>query len=285
MAVAVGGVDPAHGWPGLVFPETGHRIGGAFPRIGTIPGILDHLDQRVRRVGQEIVALGRASFLDLPNFLPDPDHRIHEAIELLARLALRGLDHERAGYWERHRGRMEAVIDDPLGNVLHFDSGRGLERPHVENALVGDESMIAGVEHRVVVLEPVGDVIGAEDRDLRRLGQSFLSHQCDVGPGDRQDRRTAPGGGGDGAATLGMTQRDNRMIRQERGEVLRHADRTHAGTAAAMRDAESLVQVQVADIGAEIARTAEPDLGVHVGAIHVDLPAILVNDLTDLTNA
>ena len=48
VAVAEGGVDPAHGWPGLVFPETGHRIGGTLPRIGTIPGILDHLDQGVR---------------------------------------------------------------------------------------------------------------------------------------------------------------------------------------------------------------------------------------------
>ena len=38
----------------------------------------------------------------------------------------------------------------------------------------------------------------------------------------------------------------------------RDADRTHARTAAAVRDAERLVQVQVADVGADVARPREP---------------------------
>ena len=62
----------------------------------------------------------------------------------------------------------------------------------------------------------------------------------------------------------------------------RHADRSHAGSAAAVGDAESLVQVQVADVRADVARAAETDLGVHVGAVHVDLAAVLVDDPADL---
>ncbi len=72
---------------------------------------------------------------------------------------------------------------------------------------------------------------------------------------------------------------------EERREVRGDADRAHAGTAAAVRDAERLVQIEVADVGADVAGAAEADLRVHVGAVHVDLPAVLVDDLDDLLDA
>jgi hypothetical protein len=71
------------------------------------------------------------------------------------------------------------------------------------------------------------------------------------------------------------------MPGEERRKMRGDADGAHAWTAAAMRDAERLVEVQVADVGAEVARAAEADLGVHVRAVHVDLPAVLVNDVAD----
>ena len=77
----------------------------------------------------------------------------------------------------------------------------------------------------------------------------------------------------------------HRMARQELDQVLRHADRAHARAAAAVRDAEGLVQVQVADVGADVAGAAEADLGVEVGAVHVDLAAVGVDDLADLRMA
>ena len=68
---------------------------------------------------------------------------------------------------------------------------------------------------------------------------------------------------------------DDRMAGQERREVRRHADRPHARSAAAVRNRKRLVQVQVADVGADRRRTREPDLRVHVRAVHVDLTAVL----------
>ena len=53
------------------------------------------------------------------------------------------------------------------------------------------------------------------------------------------------------------------------------ADRAHAGTAAAMRNAEGLVQIHVADIGAELGRAHEADLRVEIGAVEIDLAAML----------
>ncbi len=74
------------------------------------------------------------------------------------------------------------------------------------------------------------------------------------------------------------------MAGQERREVLADADGAHAGTAAAVGDAEGLVEVEVADVGAELAGVDEADLGVEVRAVHVDLAAVGVDDLADLAD-
>ena len=52
-----------------------------------------------------------------------------------------------------------------------------------------------------------------------------------------------------------------------------------------MGDAEGLVQVEVADVGADEAGAGEADLGVHVGAVHVDLAAGVVDHLDDVLDA
>ena len=71
------------------------------------------------------------------------------------------------------------------------------------------------------------------------------------------------------------------MPGQKRDQMCRDANGSHAGTAAAVRDAEGFVQVQMADVRADVAGTAEADLGVHVRAVHVDLPAVAMDDLAD----
>ena len=68
------------------------------------------------------------------------------------------------------------------------------------------------------------------------------------------------------------------MAGQEGRQMRLDADRAHAGAAAAMRNAEGLVQVEVADVGAESPGPRKADLRVQVGAVHVDLAAMRVND-------
>src|ERR1700674_2959189 len=62
------------------------------------------------------------------------------------------------------------------------------------------------------------------------------------------------------------------------------ADRSHAGAAAAMRNAERLVQIEMADIGAVIAGPRQPDLRIHVGAVEIDLAAMAMHDVADLAD-
>ena len=64
-----------------------------------------------------------------------------------------------------------------------------------------------------------------------------------------------------------------------------HADRPDARSAAAMRDAEGLVQVHVADVGADVAGTRQAHQRVQVGAVEIDLAAMAVDDRADIANA
>ena len=62
------------------------------------------------------------------------------------------------------------------------------------------------------------------------------------------------------------------------------ADRSHARTTAAMRNAEGLVQVEMADIGAVIAGPRQANLRIQIGAVEIDLPAMAVHDVADLAD-
>src|SRR6202163_3187020 len=63
-----------------------------------------------------------------------------------------------------------------------------------------------------------------------------------------------------------------------------YADPSHSPAAAAMGNAGRLVQVEMADICAVIAGPRQPCLRVHVGAVEIDLPAMLMHDLADLAD-
>ncbi len=63
-----------------------------------------------------------------------------------------------------------------------------------------------------------------------------------------------------------------------------HADRAHAGTAAAMRYGEGLVEVEVADVGADVAGAGQADHGIHVRAVEIDLTTVLVGDVANLAH-
>src|SRR5882724_12384656 len=71
---------------------------------------------------------------------------------------------------------------------------------------------------------------------------------------------------------------------QERSEMFCYADGTDAWAAAAMWNAEGFVQVQMADVGTDIAWPAKTDLRVHVRAVHVNLTAVTVHDVADFPN-
>lgn len=64
-----------------------------------------------------------------------------------------------------------------------------------------------------------------------------------------------------------------------------HGNRTHARTAAAMRNAEGLVQIQVGNVGTEAAWLGQPDHRVHIGAVQIYLAASGMNQIANLYDA
>ena len=137
-----------------------------------------------------------------------------------------------------------------------------------------------------MALEPVGDVVGAEDGHLGSVLQSLRPHQRDVGPGDRQDRSAAKGSAGYRIDHMvGTLRRLQRVVRQEGRQVLAHADRAHARAAAAVGNAEGLVQIEMGHIGPEFARRGDAYQRIEVGAVDVHLAAVAMDDLAELDNA
>src|SRR5262245_61327464 len=63
---------------------------------------------------------------------------------------------------------------------------------------------------------------------------------------------------------------DRRVTGQQWCKPRDHPDWPPARSAAAMRDAESLVKIQVTNIRADVPGSAKTNLSVHVCAIHVD---------------
>ena len=72
------------------------------------------------------------------------------------------------------------------------------------------------------------------------------------------------------------------MVGKKRGEMLFDPDRTHARPASAVRDGEGLVQVQMGNVGPELSGTGHTHHCVEVGAVEIDLTAVLVDDPADL---
>ena len=75
------------------------------------------------------------------------------------------------------------------------------------------------------------------------------------------------------------------MTRQEIHQMLRHTDRPHTWPAAAMRNAERFMQVNVAHIRAQFARLRDTDHRVEVRAIQIHLAAGRMYHFTNLANA
>ena len=71
---------------------------------------------------------------------------------------------------------------------------------------------------------------------------------------------------------------------RKRRRWARTATGPDARAAAAVRDAERLVQVQVRDVGAELAGLCEADERVQVGAVDVHLAARVVHEPADLAD-
>ncbi len=137
VAVAEDVVHAGEGRPEFVVVQALGRERRCFARVRTIPIVAGDLVGGVRRVLEQIVLrVGCAGFHG-GHFGVDGNHRVAETVEFVLGFAFGRFDHERAGDGPRERGRVKAVIHQPLRHVL---GGDALERAQVEDAFVRDET-------------------------------------------------------------------------------------------------------------------------------------------------
>ncbi|MNE55481.1 hypothetical protein D3C80_1503170 [compost metagenome] len=75
------------------------------------------------------------------------------------------------------------------------------------------------------------------------------------------------------------------MPRQIGREMGLNSNRADSWATASMRNAESFMQIQVRYVTAKLTGCTQPDHGIHVRTINVNLTSVRVHDVADLTDA
>ena len=184
---------------------------------------------------------------------------------------------------------MNAVIDEPLGDI---------ERAHAVclRHLPGAEHRLVLADARVWQLQGTGEggaqVVGIQHREPAHVGQSVATEGAQVGVAAHRvvdvavegthpaDRARAPV-----VVAVGVAVAAYHRQRQIRGQFGGDRGGAGAGTTAAVRHAERLVQVEVQNVGAQVAGAGDADHGVHVGAVHVHQPTGIVHGRGDVGDA
>ena len=186
---------------------------------------------------------------------------------------------------EVHRGRVDAVVQQALGDVHGGAAGGVLQ------VLEGHDELVhtgPGVGHGVFFAQALHHVVGVEDRVSGRLGDALPAQGEDVGQGLHHHGEVAvkilhPADG-----MFGRGQMIPRLIlchhrsRQEAAEELLAAHRAGAGAAAAVGGGEGLVEVQVDHVEAHVAGADHPHDRVEIGPVVVAQAPRVVDDPGDL---
>jgi hypothetical protein len=107
---------------------------------------------------------------------------------------------------------------------------------------------------------------------------------------DRENGGATPRSGADGSNSCAITFGTNalrinlRVAGEVRSKMLLNSDRANTGTTTAVGNTEGLVEVEMTDISTNVTGAAETNLSVHVGTVHIDKTAMLVDKITDLLN-
>src|SRR5262245_18097824 len=71
------------------------------------------------------------------------------------------------------------------------------------------------------------------------------------------------------------------MAGKKGSQMTGNCNRTHPWSATPVGNAKRLVQIQMTDIRADVAGPTNPNLRIHIRAIHIDLAAVGMNDLAN----
>ncbi len=182
---------------------------------------------------------------------------------------------------------MESIVKKPLRHVERGDSVALVEKA------VEHELMLAGTLDRklVGILERFLDIVGVERGHRADIADVVASQSEDIGVCFHHHSEVSEECGHTSEATVVAGDIElafgiflDTGIRQEVDEVLCHTYGTRAGTSAAMRRGEGLVQVDMHDVESHIAGTHLAEQRVEVGSVIVERPPHRSTSFGDLEN-
>ena len=129
--------------------------------------------------------------------------------------------------------------------------------------------------------EPCLHVVGVEDGIFCRSFQAISAQHPDISVADQQNACASKWGTAHSSISFGNVQFSAGglgMSWQEGGQMILHTNGPHAGSTATMRYGKGFVQVQVTNVSTNQSGCSEANLGIHVGAVHVYLTTMSVDD-------
>ncbi len=159
------------------------------------------------------------------------------------------------------------------------------EWPQIDNTLVRNKAIFAGVQYRVGILQTHRNIVRTEYCHFGGPAQSFTTHHPNVHPANRQNARRAKRRGRDHrrivARPVALLASDSR---QKRREMSFGGNRTDSRATAAVGNTKCFMQIQMRNIAAKFAWLAKPHHGIEIGPIDIYLPAMAMHDIGNFTN-
>ena len=213
------------------------------------------------------------------------DHSLNKAIHLGLRFTLCRLDHKRIVHGEREGRSVETVVHQTTSHIARINAIELLELVQVEDHLMSYAAILARIIGAELFRQCCRHIVSIDDCHFGSLTQTALTEHLDIAVGDRQQHCAAPGSRRNCRNALFATGLNQRMRGEELRQMCRHADRTNARTTATVRHCEGLVEVQVANVGTNVAGIGQTYLCVHVCTVHIYLTASVMHCIDDLADA
>ena len=181
---------------------------------------------------------------------------------------------------------MESVIDQALGDVHRAHAF--FQLPSVaENHFVHGRR---GVREIVDSFEALSDVVCVENRVFRGLPQAIGAIRLNISQRAHEHSKVAVESAypSHRLRTVALKRQsavrfgDHHRRRQERLQAFLDSHRARTRASAAVWSRESLVQVEMHDVDAEVAGAHLTDQRVHVGAVHIEKATFCMQDVGNL---
>ncbi len=218
--------------------------------------------------------------------LPDFSQRSYRFVQSFFGFRFGRLEHQILVHYQReiHCGRMNTEIEH---GFCHVHSGHPrfvLERFKRKHKLVHTNSV---VRHGIIFFESRHEIIGVEHRFLRGVSYALRAQSVDVNRRAQRNEEIA-------VKALYLADRQRAVVAlglfaehgcgEEGSQLLFAADGTAARTAAAVRRAEGLVQVEMNYVEAHVSGTHHSHNRVEVCAVVIAQTARLVHYFGDFQN-